>query len=172
GLSAGIQSHHQGRHHRDRTYLPVTGHCPADRLPALRTQGQRSRSGPPKPAGSTAMKALRNLPFLTTVAIFLLAYAICVIQFPNMLSTRVIGNLLTDNAFLGIAAVGMTFVIISGGIDLSVGSVIAFTSVFVAVMVGQLGVHPLVAFALILVIAALFGAWMGMMIHFLGIPPF
>ncbi len=118
------------------------------------------------------MKALRNLPFLTTVAIFLLAYAICIVQFPNMLSTRVIGNLLTDNAFLGIAAVGMTFVILSGGIDLSVGSVIAFTSVFVAVLVGQLGVHPLVAFALILVIAALFGAWMGMMIHFLRIPPF
>lgn len=89
-----------------------------------------------------------------------------------MLSTRVIGNLLTDNAFLGIAAVGMTFVIISGGIDLSVGSVIAFTSVFVAVLVGQLGVHPLVAFGLVLVLAALFGAWMGMMIHFLGIPPF
>jgi len=66
------------------------------------------------------MRALRNLPFLTTVAIFLLAYAICIVQFPNMLSTRVIGNLLTDNAFLGIAAVGMTFVILSGGIDLSV----------------------------------------------------
>ena len=118
------------------------------------------------------MRVLRNLPFVTTVAIFLLAYAICVIQFPNMLSTRVLGNLLTDNAFLGIAAVGMTFVIISGGIDLSVGSVIAFTSVFVAVLVGQLGVHPLIAFGLVLVIAALVGAWMGMMIHFLGIPPF
>ncbi len=118
------------------------------------------------------MRVLRNLPFLTTVAIFLVAYALCVAEYPNMLSTRVIGDLLTDNAFLGIAAVGMTFVILSGGIDLSVGSVIAFTSVFVAVLVGRMGVHPLVAFALILVIAALFGAWMGAMIHFLGIPPF
>ena len=43
-----------------------------------------------------------------------------------------VGNLLTDNAFLGILAVGMTFVILSGGIDLSVGSVIAFTAVFLA----------------------------------------
>src|SRR5690606_7021977 len=103
-------------HHRDRTHLPVAGHCPADRLPALRAQGRRSQAGSPKPAGSPAMRALRNLPFLTTVAIFLFAYAICIIQFPNMLSTRVIGNLLTDNAFLGIAAVGMTFVILSGGI--------------------------------------------------------
>ena len=118
------------------------------------------------------MKILRNLPFVTTVAIFLLAYAICAVQFPAMLSTRVVANLLTDNAFLGIAAVGMTFVILSGGIDLSVGSVIAFTSVFVAVMVGKLGMHPVLAFALVLVIAALFGAWMGAMIHYLGIPPF
>ncbi len=54
-----------------------------------------------------------------------------------MLSTRVIGNLLTDNAFLGIAAVGMTFVILSGGIDLSIGSVIAFTGVFLAVLLRE-----------------------------------
>jgi galactofuranose transport system permease protein len=102
----------------------------------------------------------RNLPFVTTLAIFIIAYALCVLQFPNMLSTRVIGNLLTDNAFLGIAAVGMTFVILSGGIDLSVGSVIAFTSVFVAVMVGSFGVHPLTAFIAALVISTLFGCLM------------
>ncbi len=114
----------------------------------------------------------RNLPFITTLGIFLLAYILCVIQFPNMLSTRVIGNLLTDNAFLGIAAVGMTFVILSGGIDLSIGSVIAFTSVFVAVLVGSLGVHPLVAFLAVLVISTIFGSAMGAMIRYLGIPPF
>lgn len=114
----------------------------------------------------------RNLPFVTTLGIFVIAYALCVLQFPNMLSTRVIGNLLTDNAFLGIAAVGMTFVILSGGIDLSIGSVIAFTSVFVAVMVGSFGLNPLVAFALVLVISTIFGSLMGLMIRYLGIPPF
>ncbi|WP_312948617.1 galactofuranose ABC transporter, permease protein YjfF [Agrobacterium sp.] len=114
----------------------------------------------------------RNLPFLAALVIFLIAYALCVAQFPNILSTRVIGNLLTDNAFLGIAAVGMTFVILSGGIDLSIGSVIAFASVFVAVLVGSYGVHPLVAFAAVLVISTLFGCLMGGMIRFLGIPPF
>ncbi|MCQ4635107.1 sugar ABC transporter permease YjfF, partial [Shinella sp. CPCC 100929] len=46
----------------------------------------------------------RYLPLVATVAIFLIAYAVCFAQYPNMLSTRVIGNLLTDNAFLGIAA--------------------------------------------------------------------
>jgi simple sugar transport system permease protein len=114
----------------------------------------------------------RNLPFLATLAIFIIAYALCALQFPAMLSTRVVGNLLTDNAFVGIAAVGMTFVILSGGIDLSVGSVIAFTSVFVAVLVGSLGVHPLVAFAAVLAMSTLFGAAMGLMIRFLAIPPF
>ncbi len=118
------------------------------------------------------MISTRNLPSLAALVIFLLAYAACVMQFPNMLSTRVLGNLLTDNAFLGIAAVGMTFVILSGGIDLSIGSVIAFTSVFVAVMVGSAGVNPLVAFVAVLVISTAFGAMMGMMIRFLGIPPF
>ncbi|WP_421366809.1 galactofuranose ABC transporter, permease protein YjfF [Agrobacterium tumefaciens] len=114
----------------------------------------------------------RNLPFLTTLTIFLIAYLLCVLQYPSILSTRVIGNLLTDNAFLGIAAVGMTFVILSGGIDLSIGSVIAFTSVFVAVMVGTYNIHPLLAFAIVLVISTLFGCLMGAMIRFLSIPPF
>jgi simple sugar transport system permease protein len=114
----------------------------------------------------------RNLPFFTTLAIFIVAYALCTVQFPTMLSTRVVGNLLTDNAFLGIAAVGMTFVILSGGIDLSIGSVIAFTSVFVAVLVGTYGVHPLIAFAAALVISTLFGCLMGAMIRYLAIPPF
>lgn len=114
----------------------------------------------------------RNLPFLTTLTIFVIAYLLCVLQYPAILSTRVIGNLLTDNAFLGIAAVGMTFVILSGGIDLSIGSVIAFTSVFVAVMVGTYNVHPLLAFAIVLVVSTLFGCLMGAMIRFLAIPPF
>jgi ribose/xylose/arabinose/galactoside ABC-type transport system permease subunit len=118
------------------------------------------------------MMSSRLLPFYATLVIFLLAYAVCVIQFPNMLSTRVLGNLLTDNAFLGIAAVGMTFVIISGGIDLSVGSVIGFTGVLIAVLISWHGVHPLAAFVIALTIATCFGALMGVVIHYLDVPAF
>ncbi|MBP0616416.1 sugar ABC transporter permease YjfF [Jiella sp. KSK16Y-1] len=114
----------------------------------------------------------RLFPLATTFVIFILAYALCYAQFPNMLSTRVIGNLLTDNAFLGIAAVGMTFVILSGGIDLSIGSVIAFTGVFLAVTMGEGGVPPLFAILLVLAITTAFGALMGAMIHYLAMPPF
>ena len=71
---------------------------------------------------------MKRLPPLAITAIVLVAgFAICAMQFPNIASTRVVANLLTDNAFLGIVATGMTFMIISGGIDLSVGSVIGFT---------------------------------------------
>ncbi len=114
----------------------------------------------------------KYLPLTATILIFVLSYALCVMQFPNMLSTRVIGNLLTDNAFLGIAAVGMTFVILSGGIDLSVGAVIAFTGVFLAIVLEQGGLHPLVAFALALAITTAFGALMGAIIHYLEMPAF
>lgn len=115
-------------------------------------------------------RALR--PLVATTAIFALAYLAAVIQFPAMLSTRVLGNFLTDNAFLGIAAVGMTFVIISGGIDLSVGAVIGFTTVLNAVLIMWLGLHPLLAFAISLSVAAAFGAVMGAAIHYLKVPSF
>ncbi len=82
----------------------------------------------------------RFLPLLVTVAVFVAAFALSSLQFPAILSTRVAANLLTDNAFLGIVAVGMTFVILSGGIDLSVGSVIAFTGVFLAVTIQRAGI--------------------------------
>ncbi len=114
----------------------------------------------------------RLLPLYATIAIFLLALVICFIQFPNMFSTRVLGNLLTDNAYLGIVAVGMTVVILSGGIDLSVGSVIAFTGVFIAVVLRDTGLHPMIVFAMLLCITTAFGAAMGGLIHALAMPAF
>jgi ribose/xylose/arabinose/galactoside ABC-type transport system permease subunit len=73
----------------------------------------------------------------------------------------VICNILTDNAFLGIIAVGMTFVILSGGIDLSVGSVIARRVPRESDRL--LGISPLVAFPLVLVMGCAFGAFMGLL---------
>jgi ribose/xylose/arabinose/galactoside ABC-type transport system permease subunit len=114
----------------------------------------------------------RNLPLMITLAVFILGYLFCLSQFSGFASTRVICNILTDNAFLGIIAVGMTFVILSGGIDLSVGSVIAFTGVFLARMIGDYQMSPLVAFPLILVMGCCFGAFMGWLIDALKIPAF
>ncbi len=49
----------------------------------------------------------RYRPLAATTLIFVIAYAICIFQFPAMWSTRVFGNFLTDNAFLGIAAMNV-----------------------------------------------------------------
>ena len=111
-------------------------------------------------------------PVAITAIVLVVGFAICAMQFPNIASTRVVANLLTDNAFLGIVATGMTFVIISGGIDLSVGSVIGFTTVFVALAIERLGLPPLLAFAAILLLCAAFGAAMGGVIHAFDLPPF
>ncbi len=114
----------------------------------------------------------RALPLYATILIFVAAYALAYSQFPNILSTRVIGNLLTDNAYLGIVAVGMTLVILSGGIDLSVGAVIAFSGVFIAVMLRDTGLHPVAVFAVLLMLTTAFGAAMGFLIDRLAMPAF
>jgi galactofuranose transport system permease protein len=109
---------------------------------------------------------------MITALVFVAGFAICAAQFPNFASTRVVANLLTDNAFLGVVATGMTFVIISGGIDLSVGSVIGFSTVFIALATERLGWPPLAAFAVLMVLCAAFGAAMGAVIHVFDMPPF
>ena len=68
------------------------------------------------------------IPILVTIGLFVLMFAAGSFRYTGFFSMQVIMNLLIDNAFLFIAAVGMTFVIVSGGIDLSVGSVIALTT--------------------------------------------
>ena len=113
----------------------------------------------------------RHFPLFITICVFLLGYFFCALQFPAFTSTRVICNILTDNAFLGILAVGMTFVILSGGIDLSVGSVIAFTGVLMATLISH-GIHPYAAMLTALALGALFGAFMGWIIDTLKIPAF
>ncbi|MBE7211537.1 MAG: sugar ABC transporter permease YjfF [Gluconacetobacter diazotrophicus] len=113
-----------------------------------------------------------RLPVIVTTIVFLLGFAACGLHFPHFASARVVSNLLTDNAYLGIMTVGMTFVIISGGIDLSVGAVLGFTTVFLAIAIGRLGWPPPLAFAAVLLLAAGFGAMMGALIQVLEMPPF
>lgn len=113
----------------------------------------------------------KYIPLLATALVLAALYTLGCISFDNFGSIRVLVNLVGDNAFLGVAAVGATFVILSGGIDLSVGSVVAFTSIFIASLVGH-GVNPLVAIALALVVGAMFGTLMGLLIRAFQLPPF
>ena len=114
----------------------------------------------------------QNRAMMVTFGVFLLLLALCAMQFPFILSGRVAGNILTDSAFLGVLAVGMTVVIISGGIDLSMGAVLAFVGVLLAVLIEQHEVNPILAFGIATALATAFGALVGSAINFLRAPPF
>lgn len=114
----------------------------------------------------------KYLPLVATVIVFLALYALGSINFDAFFSMRVFTNLFTDNAFLVIIAIGMTFIILTGGIDLSVGSMVACVGVAVAMMIEQLHIHPVIAFTIVLMAATLFGAFMGILIERYGLPPF
>lgn len=118
------------------------------------------------------MKLRLDRSFMVTLGVLVVLFAICSVQFPFVLSSRVLGNLLTDNAVLGMLAIGMTAVILTGGIDLSVGSVLAFVAVLLAVLITQYHVDPWLAFAAALALGIVFGAVQGLAIHLLGAPPF
>lgn len=112
-----------------------------------------------------------QLPAIAAFGVFLLFYAVACFKFPAFRSFDVFLNLFRDNAFLGVAAVGLTFVILSGGIDLSPGAVIAFVSVAAAWMIGK-GIHPVLTIIACLAFGALFGWGQGWMITAFGLPPF
>jgi galactofuranose transport system permease protein len=114
----------------------------------------------------------RNIPFIATVTVCAVLYFSAAIRFDNFASLRVFINFFTDNSFLGVAALGLTFVILSGGIDLSVGAVIGFVSVFLALSLEKWNLPAPVAFPLVLGAGALFGTGMGALIHFFSLPPF
>jgi ribose/xylose/arabinose/galactoside ABC-type transport system permease subunit len=113
----------------------------------------------------------RNMPLVATFLVFIALYAFGGISYRNFLSSRVFFNLLTDNAVLGITAIGMTFVIISGGIDLSVGAVISTTAMTVAVLARTGLPNPLVI-CIALLFGTTLGFLMGLMIQYFKTPPF
>ena len=114
----------------------------------------------------------RHLPLLITACLLVLLFFTGAAQHPGFGSVRVALNLLTDNAFLAVAAFGMTFVILSGGIDLSVGAVMALSGVLAAVLIERFGWTPPLAFALVLLVGAAFGSFMGVLIDVYRLQPF
>lgn len=113
----------------------------------------------------------RNLPIIATMTVFIVLYIIGGMTFRGFFSSRVFFNLLTDNAVLGITAVGMTFVIFSGGIDLSVASVVSTTAMIVAVMT-QAGVPNLFVIICAIMFGTLLGFTMGFVIQYFDAPAF
>lgn len=121
------------------------------------------------------MRALAQRPSFTslvTVGLLVLLMAAGGLAYPGFLSVQVVCNLLIDNAYLLVVAVGMTFVILSGGIDLSVGSVLALTTIVAAWLLHVAHWPPLAVIVCVLLLGAGFGAAMGALIHYFKLQPF
>jgi simple sugar transport system permease protein len=114
----------------------------------------------------------KYLPLLVTITLFIVVYLFGYSQYRGMRSPQAFVNLLVDNSFLLISAVGMTFVILTGGIDLSVGAVIALTTVASAHLLEKEGWSPVVVMPLMLLMGTTLGAIMGSIIHFFKVQPF
>ncbi|HYP80700.1 MAG TPA: galactofuranose ABC transporter, permease protein YjfF [Steroidobacteraceae bacterium] len=112
------------------------------------------------------------LSLAVTVSLFVALSLAGGLRYEGFLAPQVFLNLLIDNAFLLVVAAGMTFVILTGGIDLSVGAVVAFSTVLLASLVERHGWHPLGAMALALGVGTTFGASMGLVIQRYRLPPF
>lgn len=116
----------------------------------------------------------KYLMVLATIAIFLIIYMVGAVLYGDkgFTTLRTFMMLFVDNAYIGISAVGMTMVLITGGIDLSVAAVASLTGMFIAYGTTVLNINPIVCMAFSIMVGILLGLGMGALVTYLKIPPF
>jgi ribose transport system permease protein len=121
---------------------------------------------------SNAKRSIK-LPAETGIALVLLAVLLAgYAATPNFLTVSNILILLLNGAVIGFLCVGQTFVLLTGGIDLSCGSIVAMTCVLAALLMQSLGLPWPAAVVLTLLAGALAGGINGLLIVGTGVPPF
>lgn len=116
-------------------------------------------------------KFQRFLPLTATIVLFFVAYFLGVASFAPMRDSQVFFTLFITSPFLLISAIGETFVIISGGIDLSVSGMIALTTTASAFLVRD-NWNPWAVMILMLLMGMALGTIMGVMITYMKVQPF
>jgi len=132
----------------------------------------------PVPAGPDP--ARRRMPAFSVnirqsgiyVAFALIVLLFSVLTDGALLQPQNISNIIVQNSYILILAIGMILVIIAGHIDLSVGSVVAVTGALAAVLTVNQGWPWPLALLATLAAGALIGAWQGYWIAYFGIPAF
>jgi simple sugar transport system permease protein len=119
-----------------------------------------------------ALRALAERPLALSLVVFAALVAAAAVRYDGIVSLGVFSNLIEDNAELGVAALGATFVLIGGGLDLSIGAVSACAGIGAAKLVAIHGLDPLAAFAVVIACGASFGTFQGAVIERLALPPF
>lgn len=122
------------------------------------------------------LKKIEGNQFLLiiTILLFVVMYAVGLIVFKdkNFGRLQVFLNLFISNAGLIVIAVSMTMVLLTGGIDISVGSVVAMTCMLLAWMMENKGIGAIPAVIIVLLIGVVFGLVQGFLISYLNIQPF
>ncbi|GAA2972330.1 simple sugar transport system permease protein [Microbacterium terrae] len=111
------------------------------------------------------------MPTFAAIAILILLLIGAQFAFGNFIAPRNLSALLLNNAYLIILAVGLTFVILTGGIDLSVGSVMAFTGILCAKLLAD-GLPAIVAVPIMLLGGAAIGLLIGVLVQYFDVQPF
>jgi galactofuranose transport system permease protein len=114
----------------------------------------------------------KYLPVTVTVLMFVAAFVAASLKYKGFGTAQVFYNMLIDNSFIIISAVGVTFVLISGNMDLSMGAMIAFISMVAAALTEKLHLSPFVTLPLVVALGTLIGAFMGAIITYYKVPPF
>ena len=106
----------------------------------------------------------------TAIVLFLLVLGVVIgLQNPRFLASRNLLDIFQGNAYIAIAAIGMSMVIITGNIDISVGSLVGLLAVIAGRVVTS-GAPPIVAWLVPLFVGALVGALIGFLVAYLKIP--
>jgi len=108
---------------------------------------------------------------LLAFAVFILIYFIGGLLYPAMQKPQVFFNFFINDASLLLVSIGMTLVILTGGIDLSVGGIIALVSTASAALLRS-GVSPYIVMPLMIVLGIALGTLMGWIIQVLKVQPF
>lgn len=108
---------------------------------------------------------------LTLLALLLLLWILLSLTTSSFATGNNMANLLRQGSMIAILAVGQTFVIITGGIDLSVGAIVGFSTVVVALMINA-GFPIWVAILATLLVGVAIGMFHGFGIVRMGLPPF
>ncbi len=124
-----------------------------------------------QPISRFISKNRKLIPLWSTAILALAAYAIGAYFFVGMRNPQVFFNLFRNSSYLLISAIGMTLVILTGGIDLSVSGVVALTTVSTAVLLRD-GWNPWVVILLMLAMGMTLGGIMGSFITYLKVQPF
>lgn len=106
----------------------------------------------------------------STIVVFICMLIVAAFLSDRFYSEDNITNVLRQSVPLGLAALGMLFVILTGGIDLSIGSIMAFVSVVVGLMIPDIGLWPALFAGVAMV--TLMGAFSGLLVTWFNIAPF